>query len=152
MRDCNEGCRLGGANKGQLDLHNKQNRENSNMPEIIPSKKDLNLIEEAKQLRKHQTPAEETLWQAIRKHQLGGYKFRRQEIIGPFIVDFYNHQNGLIIEVDGGIHLQQQEYDAARTEWLEAHGYVVIRFMNDEVLLHLDKVIEKIIQCLEKIE
>ncbi len=121
------------------------------MPEIIPSKKDLNLVEEAKRLRKHQTPAEEKLWQAIRKRQLGGYKFRRQEINGPFIVDFYNHQNGLIIEVDGGVHLQQQEYDAARTEWLDAHGHVMIRFMNDEVLSHLEEVLKKIMQCLETI-
>ena len=90
--------------------------------------------EAARRLRQELTPAESILWQALRGRQLEGLKFRCQHTVGRFIVDFYCPSVKLVIEVDGGIHDQQQVYDQARTEKLEAFGYRVLRFTNDQVM------------------
>ncbi|HEY9867286.1 MAG TPA: DUF559 domain-containing protein, partial [Candidatus Obscuribacterales bacterium] len=84
--------------------------------------------EAARRLRRELTPAESILWEALRGRQLDGLKFRCQHPVGKFILDFYCPSVKLVIEVDGGIHDQQQEYDQARTEKLEAFGYRVLRF------------------------
>jgi len=76
--------------------------------------------------------------------QVDGIKFRRQHPIVHFIVDFYCGSSWLVIEVDGGGHLDQKEYDAERTAWLEGQGYHVIRFTNLEILKDLNSVIENI--------
>jgi very-short-patch-repair endonuclease len=104
----------------------------------------------ARELRKSSTPAEQKLWQALRNRILGDYKFRRQHPIGPFIADFFFAEVGLVIELDGGGHLEQREYDQARTDWLEDQGYHVIRFWNDDVLNNLDDVAQEIIHYCEK--
>ena len=94
----------------------------------------------ARQLRKNLTDAERALWKILRKRQVSGCRFRRQAPIGPYIVDFVCFDNRLIIEVDGGQHTEQEAYDTARTEWLEAGGFRVIRFWNNQVLEEMDAV------------
>jgi very-short-patch-repair endonuclease len=104
-----------------------------------------------RELRKSSTPAEQKLWQALRNRNLGDYKFRRQHPIGPYISDFFCAEVGLVVEVDGGGHLDQIAYDQDRTTWLESQGYHVIRFYNDDVLNHLDDVAQEILNTCEQL-
>ena len=94
----------------------------------------MNNTARARQLRKSLTDAERVLWNILRNRQVLGYRFRRQAPIGPYIVDFVCFENRLVIEVDGGQHVEQADYDADRTGWLEGAGYRVIRFWNSQVL------------------
>jgi very-short-patch-repair endonuclease len=87
----------------------------------------------ARQLRQPLSPPEHKLWQLLRGRRLNGFKFRRQHPIGRYIVDFYCAEAGLVVELDGASHLLQVEYDQARMAWLEAQGYHVVRFGNQEV-------------------
>jgi len=103
----------------------------------------------ARHLRQQLTPAEAQLWSVLSRRQLVGLKFRCQHPIGQFIVDFYCPSCKLIIEVDGGIHSQQEAYDEARTEKLQSFGYRVLRFTNEEVLNDLQAVLACIIQTAE---
>jgi leucyl-tRNA synthetase len=95
--------------------------------------------------RKEKTPAEDKLWQKLRNNQFGA-KVRRQHVIDGFIVDFAFLNEKLLIEVDGDYHLdpEQKEYDDQRSEYLESLGYRIIRFTNDEVINHFQKVSETI--------
>ena len=95
--------------------------------------------EVARELRKNPTPAEDTLWQAIRKQQLDGRKFRRQVAIGPFVVDFYCSTERLAVEVDGSIHDMQRDADQARQELIESLGIRFVRLTNDEVEHYLQQ-------------
>lgn len=99
--------------------------------------------EKAEELRANQTEAEKVLWEAIRRKSLDS-KFRRQHIIGSNIVDFVSLDAKLVIEVDGKIHLSQQEYDESRTQELGKLGFTVIRFSNEEILHDLENVLTKI--------
>jgi len=106
-----------------------------------------NLLKEfAKRMRNKPTEAESLLWDVLSGKKLDGYKFRRQHIIGDFIVDFICLKYNLIIEVDGLIHQlpENKTSDAERTKWLTEEGFRVIRFTNDEVLSNLDSVLERI--------
>ncbi len=103
--------------------------------------------EAARLLRQQLTPAEAKLWEALRGRQLKGLKFRCQHPIGRFIVDFYCPSLKLVIEVDGSIHTQQQDYDQARSDLLENFSYRVLRFTNNEVINDLPKVLNQIIQA-----
>ena len=76
-----------------------------------------------RELRRNATPAEEKLWAEVRDRRLGGFKFRFQTWVGPFIADFLCKQAGLIVEVDGSQHANQVAEDAARSAWLERNGY-----------------------------
>jgi len=98
----------------------------------------------ARSLRKNQTDAERVIWQQLSNRQLLGYKFRRQQVIGPFIVDFVCLEPKLVIEVDGGQHAEQQEYDQNRSHYLQRLGYRVLRFWNHEVLQNRLAVMEVI--------
>jgi very-short-patch-repair endonuclease len=98
----------------------------------------------ARQLRTRLTDAEQKLWQHIRGRQLMGFKFRRQAPIGKYIVDFVCFEQKLILELDGGQHAVQQNYDNARTEWLESQGFKVIRFWNNDVMNNIEGVKESI--------
>ncbi|QSB01070.1 endonuclease domain-containing protein [Methylomonas sp. EFPC1] len=98
----------------------------------------------ARSLRKNQTDAERVIWQQLRNRQLLGCKFRRQQVIGPFIVDFVCLEPKLVIEVDGGQHAEQQEYDQNRSHYLQRLGYRVLRFWNHEVLQNRLAVMEVI--------
>jgi very-short-patch-repair endonuclease len=100
-------------------------------------------LERAKELRREMTPAEKLLWQEVRAKKLG-VRFRRQQIIQGFIVDFYCHKSALVVEVDGDIHDLQQEEDARREKVLSAMGLRVVRFGNDEVMKDLSAVVGKI--------
>jgi very-short-patch-repair endonuclease len=100
----------------------------------------------ALELRREMTPAEERLWNALKDRKLGGLKFRAQHPVGRFILDFYCPSQRLVIELDGGVHEKQLEYDQARTEFLNAYGYRVIRFPNEEVLTNLTSVLKQILQ------
>ena len=89
--------------------------------------------------------AESILWQELRAGR-NGMRFLRQHVIGDYIVDFVSVHEGLIIEVDGGYHSEcgQQISDEARQQWLEAQGYHVMRFSNEEVINELDRVLDEI--------
>ena len=90
------------------------------------------------------TDAERLLWSRLRRRQVHGLRFRRQHPIGPFIADFACTQAGLVIELDGGQHVQAKDKDAARTRWLEQSGYRVLRFWNNDVLTQIDAVLQVI--------
>ncbi len=101
-------------------------------------------LERAKSMRRNMTPAETRLWSALRRNQLDGLHFRRQQIIDGFIVDFYCHAAGLVVEVDGPVHETQREYDAKRDRVLSARQLRVLRVRNEEVMGDLSGVLERI--------
>lgn len=107
-------------------------------------------IDFAKEARKNPTEAENLVWSKLNNKQTG-YRFRRQHPIGKYIPDFVCLQKALIVEIDGGIHLQQKEQDALRTGELTQLGFNVIRFTNDEVLADIDAVAAKIIDKLSEL-
>ena len=100
-----------------------------------------------RQLRSRQTDAERKLWFAVRDRRLSGFKFVRQEAIGPFIVDFVCRDKRLVVEVDGGQHADSAE-DAARDAFLAGEGYRVMRFWNNDVLSNRDGVLMVILEAL----
>lgn len=106
------------------------------------------LIEQARLMRQNPTRAESVLWQHLRKEKLDGFKFRRQHIIHTFIVGFYCPTVKLIVEVDGAVHQNQVEYDQVREEYLQAAGYHMLRFKNDEILDDIEHVLDVILQKL----
>lgn len=109
-----------------------------------PQRSTPKILHRAGELRKQTTPAEKKLWAALRLMREDGIHFRRQHAIGNYIVDFCAPRRKLIIELDGSQHLDQQEYDAARTKYLELRGYQVLRFWNHEVMNHVDEVLNVI--------
>lgn len=102
------------------------------------------LTQVARDLRNNTTDTEKLLWKYLCRKQLEGYKFRRQQRIGKFIVDFVCLENKLVIELDGGQHVEQRERDLERDQWLAVEGYRVIRFWNNEVLQNLEGVLEEV--------
>jgi very-short-patch-repair endonuclease len=102
----------------------------------------------ARKLRKNPTEAELKLWKHLRLRQLGGYKFRRQHSLGPYIVDFACLEKKLIVEVDGGQHTEKVDYETERIAWLESQGFRVLRFWNNEVLKEIEVVKEVIAEAL----
>ena len=96
------------------------------------------LKEFGRENRKNPTEAEAMLWQEVRNNKLG-HKIRRQHAIGIFIADFVCLDRRLVIEVDGDYHLNNQEYDAARTAFLKDEGFELIRFTNEDVIHNLQK-------------
>ena len=98
----------------------------------------------ARNLRKQSTNAERQLWKYLRAHRSAGYKFKRQVVIEPYIVDFVCMEARLIVEADGGQHLEQIEDDSERSEYLESLGYKVIRFWNHEILNDIHHVLEQV--------
>jgi very-short-patch-repair endonuclease len=97
----------------------------------------------ARRLRKNSTFAERRLWKYLRSRELGGFKFVRQEPIGPYIVDFACREQRLVIEIDGGQHATSAR-DVVRDRWLADHRYRVLRFWNNEVLGNIEGVWETI--------
>ena len=98
----------------------------------------------AKRLRHEMTDAERVLWREVRAHRFKGFKFKRQEPLGLYVVDFVCYEAKLIIELDGGQHAEQQEADAERTRWLESRGFRVVRFWNNDVLANIAGVMQAI--------
>ncbi|HEY5971146.1 MAG TPA: endonuclease domain-containing protein [Pseudoxanthomonas sp.] len=107
------------------------------------------LRQKARELRNAATDAERRLWQHLRLKQLGGYKFRRQVPVAGYIADFLCPEMKLIVELDGGQHVEQSAYDAQRTRALEVEGYRVVRYWNDDALLRTFDVLEDILRALE---
>ncbi len=103
-------------------------------------------VSRARQLRKQSTDAEKILWRHIRSRQLAGYKFRRQAPIGKYIDDFLCYEQKLVIEIDGGQHQIRSKSDSERTNWLEAQGFRVVRFWNNQVLAETEAVLEAILR------
>jgi very-short-patch-repair endonuclease len=100
----------------------------------------------AKQNRQSQTLAEKLLWEKLRNNQLEGFKFYRQCPIGRYIADFFCGQVNLVIELDGGIHMEykQAEYDKIRQSEIEGQNMKVLRFQNEQIIAHVDDVLEDI--------
>ena len=108
-------------------------------PQRITQRQELAQVkaERARALRGAMTPAERRLWSALRAHRLSGLHFRRQQVIDGFIVDFYCSTAGLVIEVDGPVHIALTQRDAERDRILAARGLRILRVSNDDVLHHL---------------
>jgi very-short-patch-repair endonuclease len=111
---------------------------------VIGQKVTAEKIQRAKELRQSLTDAEKLLWERLRTNQLGGLHFRRQQVIAGFIVDFYCHSAGLVVELDGGVHETQADYDQERDRVLQDHGLRVLRIQNREVFENLDAILIEI--------
>jgi very-short-patch-repair endonuclease len=104
----------------------------------------------ARSLRQSSVPAEGILWNALRNRALGGFKFRRQHPIGPYIVDFACVEAMIVVEADGESHLPRKAEDKKRTQFLASEGWEVQRFWNTEIYDELDSVKEAIYQLCVK--
>ncbi|MDP2982435.1 MAG: DUF559 domain-containing protein [Candidatus Latescibacter sp.] len=102
------------------------------------------VIEIARKLRLEMTEAETLIWSHINNKQIDGFRFRNQHPIGRYIADFYCHDLKLIIEIDGGIHNECKEYDGNRDGYLQAGGYTILLFTNNQVTSEIDSVLETI--------
>ena len=105
-------------------------------------------LQNAKALRQNQTNAEGLLWHYLRNKQLEGHKFRRQQPIGPYIVDFACLPRKLIVELDGGQHAKQKAYDKKRDTFLKDKGYRILRFWNNEIFENCFGILESIYAAL----
>ncbi|MBI2919332.1 MAG: endonuclease domain-containing protein [Chloroflexi bacterium] len=110
----------------------------------------MTLTRVARRLRRQQTDAERLLWAKLGGRRAAGAKFRRQQPIGPYIVDFVALEKKLVVELDGGQHNSDTvaEANQKRTDWLEARGYLVLRFWNNDVLAHTNSVVDAIAMAL----
>ena len=102
------------------------------------------LREQARVLRRNQTEAERNMWSKLRARRLLGLKFRRQQRLGPYIVDFCCQEIKLVIEIDGGQHNSNINPDTKRSNLLTQEGYSLLRFWNDEIFTNSDGVLERI--------
>ncbi len=118
---------------------------------VIGQKISAEKRERAKELRRDLTPAEKILWHELRANKLGGLHFRRQQVIDGYIVDFYCHACSLVVEVDGGVHITQVEYDTDRDAHLRSRGFNVLRFSNKDVLENLQVVLQKILDTCQSL-
>jgi very-short-patch-repair endonuclease len=105
--------------------------------------------ERARRLRRASTDAERKLWYRLRSRSVDGYKFVRQEPIGPYVADFVCRERRLIVEVDGSQHADSKR-DLIRSLWLVEHRYKVLRFWNNDVLSNIDGVLEAIALALNE--
>ena len=103
-----------------------------------------NLNKLARKLRKNSSDAERLLWKKLKSKQFEGLKFRRQQPIGKYIVDFVCLEKRLIIEADGGQHAEDSAKDQQRDEWLKGEGFRVLRFWNNEILGNIEGVMESV--------
>jgi very-short-patch-repair endonuclease len=108
-------------------------------------------VERSRELRRKQTEAESILWMNVRDRRLGGYKFRRQHQVGPWIPDLCCPERKIVLEADGGGHddPDTRARDAERDQWLKDHKWRVLRFWNFEVIFELEVVLEVIRQALQ---
>ena len=104
----------------------------------------------ARSLRETPTDAETLLWFHLRDRRLANHKFRRQRPIGPYFADFACLEAKLIVELDGGQHVEAVEYDEDRTRFVQAQGYRVLRFWNNGVLMQTGTVLEQILIALQQ--
>ncbi len=111
----------------------------------------MDALERAKSLRKAQTDAENRLWYYLRAKRFSGLKFKRQKLVGKYIVDFICIKLKLIIEVDGGQHLENIKYDQSRTQFFETQGFTVLRFWNHDVMINTQVVLQAIYNAINQI-
>ena len=104
----------------------------------------------ARELRQNLTPAERILWSALRGRRFVGYKFRRQQVMGEYILDFYCANTMLSLEIDGETHLGKEQHDERRTRWIEQQGIKVLRLWNTQVYDELEAVLEAIFRECER--
>ena len=109
------------------------------------------LTQRAKAMRKEMSELETRMWLALRAKCFETVKFRRQKVIGDFIADFAANDPKLVIEIDGDSHAGREEYDAARTRFLEAKGYMVIRFTNHDVMTNLEGVLVRLSEVIAEL-
>ncbi|MPZ55600.1 MAG: DUF559 domain-containing protein [Rhizobiales bacterium] len=107
---------------------------------------DREIVAKERRLRRQQTDAERVIWFAVRDRRLGGFKFVRQEGIGPYVVDFVCREKMLIVEIDGGQHVENPR-DAKREAFLQAEGYRVLRLWNNDVLSNREGVVSVILDA-----
>ncbi len=119
---------------------------------IIHKRTTARIFQRAKELRRELTPTERLLWARLRAHRTDDVHFRNRHAIGNYIVDFCAPRKKLVIEVDGSQHLQQQDYDAERTTFLQKHGYRVLRFSNHDINTNLEGVMTEILFQLDNKE
>ncbi len=108
----------------------------------------MNQAQFAKHLRQNMTDAEKLLWFHLRAYRLNGKRFRRQQPLGPYIVDFVHFGSRVIVEADGGQHNDSLS-DKERDAWLSSQGFRVLRFWNHEILKQVDVVLSVIYEALE---
>ena len=123
-----------------------------NLPEKLLTADNPALHQRAKAMRKERSEAEAKLWQRLRAGRLNGHKFRRQQPMGNYIVDFMCVTPKLIIEADGGQHTERAAYDNARTAYLNSLGFTVLRFWNHEILQQTNDVLAEILRVLQELE
>jgi very-short-patch-repair endonuclease len=119
---------------------------------MIPRRLPEHLVDNARRLRREATDAEGWLWQMLRNRRLGGFKFRRQVAVPPYILDFYCSQAQVAVELDGGQHAETANAiaDDARSAFLAKRGIRVLRFWNDEVLRNPEEVTERLWAALQE--
>lgn len=93
------------------------------------------------------TPAGNALWHRLCANRLSGLHFRRQQVIAGFIADFYCHSAALVIELDGGIHSETQDYDSGRDQAMINRGFQILRFTNQEIDQHMENVLSRILMA-----
>ena len=108
------------------------------------------LIKFAKSMRRQPTNAEAIIWATLRGARMQDLKFKRQQPIGAYIVDFVCFECGLVVEIDGGQHAEDVSADQHRSQWLQSQGFRVLRFWNNEVIERRDDVLESIIRALRE--
>ncbi len=108
----------------------------------------MTLLALAKGMRAEPTDAEHRVWQNLRAERLGGFKFRRQEPMGNYILDFVCYERRVIVELDGGQH-GESNCDLLRDDWLRRQGFVILRFWNSEVFENLEGVLERTLAQLQ---
>jgi len=108
------------------------------------------LARRARELRAQETAPEHALWQQLRAKRFAGYKFRRQQPLGRFVVDFVCFSRRLIVELDGGQHADAAQYDARRDAWLKQAGFSILRFWNNEWAARQEAVLETIWRALQE--
>ena len=106
----------------------------------------------AKQLRRELTKEERRLWYLLRSRRFADFKFRRQHPVGNYILDFACCKTHLAIELDGGQHDENQEYDLQRSRWLNQKGWNVIRFWNNDLWNNEEAVLEKVLEILHTLQ
>jgi very-short-patch-repair endonuclease len=106
-----------------------------------------NLTGVARRLRKNSTDTEQHLWRHLRDRQIGGFKFRRQQPLGRYVVDFVNLEKKVVVELDGRQHALDPG-DKTRDEWLRTEGYMILRFWDNQVFSNLEGVLENIREAL----
>jgi len=115
-------------------------------PKPVP----VDLLAHARELRSHQTDAEQLLWGILRAKHFLGLKFRRQHPVGQYILDFYCDELKLAVELDGGQHADRQAYDATRSQFLNAQGIEVLRYWNNQMLGETEAVLESLYQAVQR--